>query len=99
MPAGLLSRVVTKFPIKAIYTNWGITELSSIATRTTTADIEEKKLKTAGRLLPNFTGKIVAPDTGRTLPWGPRVFLVSVRAYLMFSGKRGGTRGSWCPTG
>lgn len=72
MPAGLLSRVITRFPIQDIYTNWGMTELSSIATMTTAADPEEKKLKSAGRLLPNFIGKIVNPDTGRTLPWGQR---------------------------
>lgn len=72
MPAGLLSRVVTKFPIQDIYTNWGMTELSSIATMTTAADPEEKKLKSAGRLLPHFVGKVVDPTTTRALPWGER---------------------------
>ena len=70
MPDGLLTRVMTKFPIPDIYTNWGMTELSSIATMTTAADPVEKKLKSAGRLLPGFIGKVVHPETAKTLPWG-----------------------------
>lgn len=73
MPAGLLSRVKTSFPIRDIYTNWGMTELSSIATMTTASDPEDKKLRTAGRLLPNFACKIVDPaDPARILGWGQR---------------------------
>lgn len=64
MPEDLLSRVMTKFPIPAIYTNWGMTELSSIATMTTEDDAISKKMKTAGRLLPHFSAKIVHPGTG-----------------------------------
>jgi long-chain acyl-CoA synthetase len=72
MPEGLLVRVMTKFPIPDIYTNWGMTELSSIATMTIASDPLTKKLKSAGRLLPNFIGKIVDPETSRALPWGQR---------------------------
>lgn len=72
MPQGLLTRIGTKFGIRDIYTNWGMTELSSIATMTVASDPIEKKLKSAGRLLPNFTGKIVDPATAKTLPWGQR---------------------------
>jgi acyl-CoA synthetase (AMP-forming)/AMP-acid ligase II len=72
MPEELLARVITKFPIPELYTNWGMTELSSIATMTTATDPVEKKMRTAGRLLPNFIGKIVAPDSSISLPWGAR---------------------------
>jgi mevalonyl-CoA ligase len=72
MPSELLHRVQTLFPIPAIYTNWGMTELSSVATMTTATDPDSKKLLTAGRLLPQFTAKIVEPDTGKILPWGQR---------------------------
>jgi long-chain acyl-CoA synthetase len=72
MPEELLNRVMTRFPIRDLYTNWGMTELSSVATMTTASDPIEKKMKTAGRLLPNFTAKIVDPSTMRTLPWGHR---------------------------
>ncbi|KAH8880516.1 acetyl-CoA synthetase-like protein [Thozetella sp. PMI_491] len=72
MPEGLLTRVINYFPIPDVYTNWGMTELSSIATMTTAADPVEKKLKSAGRLLPNFIGKIVDPETAQTLPYGQR---------------------------
>ncbi|ORY01287.1 hypothetical protein BCR34DRAFT_606004 [Clohesyomyces aquaticus] len=72
MPKELLNRVVTKFPIPELFTNWGMTELSSIATMTTATDPVEKKMRTAGWLLANFTGKIVDPSTARTLPWGQR---------------------------
>ncbi|KAJ9644334.1 hypothetical protein H2204_001686 [Knufia peltigerae] len=68
----LLNRVMTSFPIPELYTNWGMTELSSIATMTVTDDSMEKMLKTAGKLLPHFEAKIVEPNTGRTLPWGQR---------------------------
>ncbi|KAL1887605.1 hypothetical protein Sste5346_010106 [Sporothrix stenoceras] len=72
MPRGLLTRVINKFPIRDIYTNWGMTELSSIATMTVACDPVEKKLNSAGRLLPNFIARIVDPATGDTLPWGQR---------------------------
>ncbi|CAK7199702.1 hypothetical protein SEUCBS139899_002385 [Sporothrix eucalyptigena] len=72
MPNGLLTRVMTKFPIRDIYTNWGMTELSSIATMTVAGDPVAKKLNSAGRLLPNFVAKIVDPNTAETLPWGQR---------------------------
>ena len=72
MPEDLLLRVINKFPIRDIYTNWGMTELSSIATMTSASDPISKKQKTAGKLLPNLTAKIVAPNTGTVLPWGAR---------------------------
>ncbi|KAG0649431.1 Acyl-ligase sidI [Hyphodiscus hymeniophilus] len=72
MPEELLMRVTTRFPIPNIYTNWGMTELSSIATMTSASDPISKKQKTAGKLLPNLTAKIVAPNTGTVLPWGTR---------------------------
>ena len=72
MPEDLLVRVMTKFPLRDIYTNWGMTELSSIATMTSASDSISKKLKTAGILLPNLAAKIVVPNTGRVLPWGER---------------------------
>jgi acyl-CoA synthetase (AMP-forming)/AMP-acid ligase II len=72
MPEDLLLRVINKFPIREIYTNWGMTELSSIATMTSANDPILKKQKTAGKLLPNLTAKIVAPNTGNVLPWGAR---------------------------
>ena len=72
MPEGLLTRISKQFPISNIYTNWGMTELSSIVTMTVASDPVEKKLKSAGKLLPNFIGKIVHPNTAQTLPWGSR---------------------------
>jgi acyl-CoA synthetase (AMP-forming)/AMP-acid ligase II len=72
MPEELLVRVMTRFPIAELYTNWGMTELSSVATMTTASDPIVKKMRTAGRLLPNFVGKIVEPHTSRVLPWGHR---------------------------
>ncbi|TAQ89271.1 hypothetical protein B7494_g2393 [Chlorociboria aeruginascens] len=72
LPEDLLLRVMNKFPIPDIYTNWGMTELSSIATMTVASDPISKKLKTAGKLLPNLAAKIVKPDTGTVLPWGQK---------------------------
>ncbi|CAK7212823.1 hypothetical protein SBRCBS47491_001595 [Sporothrix bragantina] len=73
MPKGLLTRVIEKFPIRDIFTNWGMTELSSIATMTVAGDPVSKKLNSAGRLLPNFTARIVDPNNPfQTLPWGQR---------------------------
>ncbi|KAF2688271.1 acetyl-CoA synthetase-like protein [Lentithecium fluviatile CBS 122367] len=37
---------------------------------TTASDPIAKKMRTARRLLPNFTAKIVNPQTSRKLPWG-----------------------------
>ena len=72
MPEELLLRVINKFPIRDVYTNWGMTELSSIATMTSASDPISKKQRTAGRLLPNLIAKIVSPNTGAVLPWGSR---------------------------
>jgi acyl-CoA synthetase (AMP-forming)/AMP-acid ligase II len=72
MPEELLLRVMNKFPIRDIYTNWGMTELSSIATMTSTSDPISKKQKTAGKLLPNLIAKIVSPNTDTVLAWGAR---------------------------
>ena len=72
MPADLTTRIHTRFPIPRLYTNWGMTELSSIATMVTHRDPDHKRLHTAGRLLPNFTMKIVEPNSGSCLPWGAR---------------------------
>jgi mevalonyl-CoA ligase len=72
MPEELLLRVINKFPIRDIYTNWGMTELSSIATMTSATDAISKKQRTAGKLLPNLTAKIVSPNTGTVLRWGAR---------------------------
>lgn len=72
MPEELLTRVMTRFPIPHLFTNWGMTELSSVATMTTASDPIAKKMKTAGRLLPNFRAKVVDPQTAMTLPWGQR---------------------------
>ena len=72
MPEELLNRVMAQFPIARLYTNWGMTELSSVATMTTAADPVEKKMRTAGQLLPYFNAKIVEPDTDRVVPWGQK---------------------------
>ncbi|KIW29108.1 uncharacterized protein PV07_04945 [Cladophialophora immunda] len=85
LPEGLLVRVGTKFPIPHLNTNWGMTELSSIVTMTTASDPMEKKMRTAGRLLPNFSAKIVEPDTGKCLPWGQRGEIVISGYGLMHS--------------
>lgn len=63
---------MARFPLSEVFTNWGMTELSSIVTMTSATDSVEKKLRTAGRLLPSFTAKIVDPQTLQTLPWGQR---------------------------
>ena len=72
MPPNLLQKVSTVFPVPRLYTNWGMTELSSITTMTHHTDPLEKRVRTAGRLFPDFIGKIVEPNTGRVLPWGQK---------------------------
>ena len=42
-------------------------------------------MRTAGRLLPNFMGKIVVPETGRVVPWGTRGEIV-VAGFGVMSG-------------
>jgi acyl-CoA synthetase (AMP-forming)/AMP-acid ligase II len=72
MPEELVRRVTQSFPIPDVRTNWGMTELSSIATFTHITDLYKKRMQTAGRLLPQFEAKIVQPGTGLVLPWGER---------------------------
>lgn len=72
MPEGLLNRVINEFPVRELFTNWGMTELSSVATMTTSQDPIAKKMKTAGRLLPHLIAKIIDVETGMPVPWGER---------------------------
>lgn len=72
MPQGLLDRVTTSFPLPEVYTNWGMTELSSVAVSTSHDDPPEKKLQTSGKLLPYTMAKIIDPHSGLPLPWGAR---------------------------
>ncbi|KAJ5106210.1 hypothetical protein N7456_002885 [Penicillium angulare] len=72
MPPDLLEKVTTSFPVPHLYTNWGMTELSSITTMTHHSDPLEKRLHTAGRLFPNFIAKICVPNTGKVVPWGQK---------------------------
>ncbi|KAL2852233.1 hypothetical protein BJX68DRAFT_275046 [Aspergillus pseudodeflectus] len=71
MPDGLLDRAIRSFPLEIVFTNWGMTELSSVATMTQAGD-PPGKYQTAGQLLPHTTAKIVEPGTGRPVPWGER---------------------------
>lgn len=77
MPPELLRRIVTVFPVPRLYTCWGMTELSSFVTMMHETDPYEKRIRTAGRLFPNFVAKIVKPDTGEVLPWGEKGEIVA----------------------
>jgi mevalonyl-CoA ligase len=72
MPQGLLRRVSESLSIPEIFTNWGMTELSGVATMTAATDSETKRLHTSGRLLPHLKAMIVDPVTRKILPWGKR---------------------------
>lgn len=72
MPKGLLDRVMSEFPVSEVFTNWGMTELSSVATMTSRQDPIQKVLQTSGQPLPNTTVRIVNPGTGETVPWGSK---------------------------
>jgi mevalonyl-CoA ligase len=76
MPPELLKRIVNDYPIPRLYTCWGMTELSSFVTMMHETDPFEKRIKTAGRLFPNYIGKVVKPDSGETVPWGEKGELV-----------------------
>lgn len=77
MPPELLRRIVTVFPVPRLYTCWGMTELSSFVTMMHETDPYEKRIKTAGRLFPNFVAKIVKPNTGEVVPWGEKGEIVA----------------------
>jgi mevalonyl-CoA ligase len=77
MPPELLRRINTVFGVPRIYTCWGMTELSSFATMMHETDPYEKRLKTAGRMFPNFVAKIVKPNTGEVVPWGEKGEIVA----------------------
>ncbi|KAH9845755.1 AMP-binding enzyme C-terminal domain [Teratosphaeria destructans] len=76
MPPELLRRITIGFPVPIVYTCWGMTELSSFVTMMHETDPYAKRLKTAGRLFPNFVAKVVLPNTGKVLPWGEKGELV-----------------------
>jgi acyl-CoA synthetase (AMP-forming)/AMP-acid ligase II len=80
VPEALMRKVWAGFGITQTHTNWGLTESSSICTMTKDTDTIPQRTITSGRMFPGFSGKIVDPSSGVTVPRGERGEIV-LRGY------------------
>ncbi len=67
-PMEVMRRVVDQMHMSEIVITYGQTECSPGMTMSSTGDSLERRVSTVGRLLPHAEGKVVDPETGKTLP-------------------------------
>jgi fatty-acyl-CoA synthase len=81
----LMRRVVTEMHIPEMLVMYGQTEASPVITMSRPEDDLEHRVSTVGCAMPNTEVKIVALDTGATLPLGERGELCA-RGYMVMKG-------------
>ncbi|KAI0968658.1 hypothetical protein F4678DRAFT_195531 [Xylaria arbuscula] len=70
VPEALARQVWAAFGITQTYTNWGLTESSSICTMTRDTDSLYQRTVTSGSLFPGVSARVVDPATGWSVPRG-----------------------------
>jgi fatty-acyl-CoA synthase len=84
-PAEVVKRVVNDMHLSEISNAYGMTETSPASFMTRHDDTLDRRVYTAGTVLPHVEARIVDPATGRTAPTGA-VGEVCVRGYLVMRG-------------
>ena len=69
-PIEVMRKVMDVMHMHEVTIAYGMTETSPVSTQTSTADPVEVRVSTVGRVLPHVESKIVAPETGETVPRG-----------------------------
>jgi fatty-acyl-CoA synthase len=84
-PDEVMAHIIEKLHITEAIAAYGQTEASPCITCSRPEDPLEKKLLTAGRVLPNVEVKIIHPETGETLPPG-KEGEICARGYNIMAG-------------
>jgi fatty-acyl-CoA synthase len=69
-PIEVMRKVMEVMHMDEVTIAYGMTETSPVSTQTSTTDPVEMRVSTVGRVLPHVESKIVAPETGETVPRG-----------------------------
>jgi fatty-acyl-CoA synthase len=69
-PIEVMRQVMQVMHMDQVTIAYGMTETSPVSTQTSTTDPVEVRVSTVGRVLPHVESKIVAPETGETVPRG-----------------------------
>ncbi len=66
-PVKVMQQTIDEMGMTEITIAYGQTEASPVCTQTSTDDSIERRVQTVGKMLPGIEGKIVDPETGKTL--------------------------------
>jgi fatty-acyl-CoA synthase len=69
-PVEVMKQVIERMGMAEVSICYGMTETSPVSTQTRADDSVERRVSTVGRVGPHLEVKIVAPDTGLTVPRG-----------------------------
>ncbi|WP_374113390.1 AMP-binding protein [Frankia sp. AgB1.8] len=69
-PVEVMKQVIERMGIAEVSICYGMTETSPVSMQTRADDSIERRVSTVGRVGPHLEGKIVAPETGLTVPLG-----------------------------
>jgi fatty-acyl-CoA synthase len=69
-PVEVMKQVVARMGMEEVTICYGMTETSPVSMQTRADDSLERRVSTVGRVHPHLEVKIVAPDTGLTVPRG-----------------------------
>jgi fatty-acyl-CoA synthase len=69
-PVEVMKQVIARMGMTEVQIAYGMTETSPVSTQTRADDSVERRVSTVGRVLPHLEVKVVAPETGLTVPRG-----------------------------
>ncbi|WP_026239535.1 AMP-binding protein [Parafrankia discariae] len=84
-PVEVMKQVVERMGMAEVSICYGMTETSPVSTQTRVDDSIERRVSTTGRVGPHLEVKVVAPETGLTVPRGTPGELCT-RGYSVMSG-------------
>ncbi len=69
-PVEVMTQVIERMSMTEVSICYGMTETSPVSTQTRADDSLDRRVSTVGRVGPHLEVKVIAPETGRTVPRG-----------------------------
>ena len=69
-PVEVMKQVIERMSMTEVSICYGMTETSPVSTQTRSDDSLDRRVSTVGRVGPHLEVKVIAPETGRTVPRG-----------------------------
>ena len=69
-PVEVMKQVIERMSMTEVSICYGMTETSPVSTQTRADDSLDRRVSTVGRVGPHLEVKVIAPETGRTVPRG-----------------------------